>query len=273
MRRLLLVGLMLWLLADGDPARAREAGPAGEPHTLHGIITQPGTNQAVNFGLAAGTHRPELHYTLSTATAIGSPDGPVYHLRSRRHYVLASLRVPEPLDLELTGFVAQSDNQRVYLAWQVASGSEAQEFIVERSFNGTPWYPLGTLARAGEQYRFVDASPQVGVNFYRLRAQGHEKTAYSFSRRVYVARIDNFIPVYPNPVRGSLRFQLTALPAGMYRAMVITASGQRIVAATIRHDGTDQYVTLALPAYCTRGIYWLVLAKKNEFYRESFLVE
>jgi hypothetical protein len=66
---------------------------------------------------------------------------------------------------------------------------------------------------------------------------------------------------------------MTAILKGNYDVVVYNSDGSRISAQTISHDGNDNYVTLPLPTNLAKGVYWLVLYSKTEFYKRSFIIE
>jgi hypothetical protein len=186
----------------------------------------------------------------------------------------ALITITPPLNVHFTGFTTATDNEKVLLNWQIDQViTELQYFIVEKSRNGVKWKIADTVSLYGTQYNYIDNSPFDGVNFYRLIAKGGNKTNCSFVRRIYVGRVDNIVTIYPNPVYENLRFQMTAIAKGKYDLVIYNSDGTRVSATAIEHDGNDNYVTLHLPKSLQRGIYWLVLYSKSEFYKRSFTIQ
>lgn len=177
--------------------------------------------------------------------------------------------------IQFTGFLIRSDNEFVYLQWQVKDSiNEVNYFTVEKSGNGVQWKTLDTIFKSANTfYNYTDSLPSTGVNYYRIKAAGSDKSVYSFSKRAYVGVIDNLVTVYPNPANKSLRFQMAALTKGRYQAAIFSVTGVKIAQKIIDHDGKDSYITIPLPPITGRGIYWLVLMTKNEFYKQNFLVQ
>ena len=180
-----------------------------------------------------------------------------------------------PHDVQFTGFLTRSDNEYVYMQWEVNdSAGEVQYFTVEKSFNGVQWQTLDTVFKnSNAYYNYTDSVPVTGVNYYRIKASGSDGSLYSFSRRAYVGVINNLVTVYPNPVYNTLRFQMAALTKGRYLAAVFSMTGVKVAQRIIDHDGKDTYITIPMPPVAGRGIYWLVLMTKNEFYKQNFLVQ
>jgi hypothetical protein len=175
--------------------------------------------------------------------------------------------------INFKGFVTRSDNQNVYLLWEIPDSSNFEYFIAEKSSNGVHWETLDTILRNGNSYMYTDKTPLTGLNYYRIKATAIGKIFYSISRRAYISNIDNSIPVYPNPVNKNLGFQMTALAKGRYQAVVYASNGVRIAGRIINHDGKDNYITITLPSIISKGVYRLVLLTKNEFYKQNFLVQ
>ncbi|MGC4037501.1 MAG: hypothetical protein QM764_16185 [Chitinophagaceae bacterium] len=140
------------------------------------------------------------------------------------------------------GFVTTSDNEYVYLRWQLTDSTHFQYFTVEKSDNGVQWRTLDTVAwnENVPSYAYTDSFPAEGVNYYRIKANTEEKSVYSISRRAYVGVVDNLVTVYPNPVNQNLRFEMSALLKGRYQALVFSSAGVRIAAQLIDHDGKDK---------------------------------
>ncbi len=178
-------------------------------------------------------------------------------------------------DMSFIGFVTQSNNEYVYLQWEVKDTvGEVLYFTVEKSHNGVQWKTLDTVYKNSNAYfYYTDSLPSTGVNYYRVKANATDKSVYSFSRRAYIGVIDNFVTVYPNPVNRTLRFQMAALTRGRYQASVFSVTGIKIAQKIIDHDGKDNYITVPLPPSASKGIYYLVLMNKNEFYKQNFLVQ
>jgi len=176
-------------------------------------------------------------------------------------------------DSKFSGFITRSDNENVFLTWEIPDSSDIQHFVVERSKNGLQWSALDTFLHSSTTYSYADRQPYMGLNYYRVQALGNGKTYSSIIRRAYVGKVENFVTIYPNPVNGNLNFQMTALAKGRYNAAVYNSSGYLITGRMIEHDGNNNAVSLSLPQTISSGIYRLVLKTKNQFYKQIFLVQ
>lgn len=123
-------------------------------------------------------------------------------------FTLASTSSANPLPIELLEFVAMPLGNAVELSWVTLSELNNDYFTVERSTTGVEFEEIGTVKGAGttferEDYKYLDASPYVGISYYRLKQTDFDGTV-SFSE---IARIDLNAPqqiiVYPNPIARS----------------------------------------------------------------------
>ena len=244
-----------------------------------GFQNQLWQNNSINTDLLrdldTGKYFLEIYYGIdgSNNSSICS-DIPTIYLKNGAEPFRALVTIVSPFNFSYTGFSTRTNNEKVFLDWQISQTvSELKYFILEKSHNGVVWSVMDTVSISGIQYFYTDNSPFTGVNFYRVRASGSEKTNYSIVRRIYVGRVENIITIYPNPVSRNLRFQMTAIIKGNYDVVIYNADGSRITASTINHDGNDNYVTIPLPGNLAKGLFWLVLYSKNEFYKRSFMIE
>jgi len=233
-------------------------------------------NNSVNTdlirNLVPGNYFLELYYAAGGSNNSSACNDTIY--LNGAATIKATIKINSLFNIRFTGFLSSSNNEKVFLSWQIEQvTSDLQYFVLEKSHNGVAWKIIDTLFPSGTQYFYTDKSPFVGVNFYRVRANGAGKTSYSIVRRVYVGIVENIVTIYPNPVYRNLRFQMTAIIKGRYDVVVYNSDGTRIAGLTIEHDGNDHYVTIPLPASTNKGVYWLVLYSKAEFYKRSFLIE
>src|SRR5690606_7721353 len=73
------------------------------------------------------------------------------------------------LPVEFLDFQATPGAHQVDLKWHTASERNTSHFVVERSFDGFTFEPIGQVAAMGNtsnvtRYDFVDRSPKLGVN-------------------------------------------------------------------------------------------------------------
>jgi hypothetical protein len=126
-----------------------------------------------------------------------------------RALTLASSNIgANPLPVELVSFKAGPyEMGKVLLTWTTASELNSDCFILERSSNGKDFVQLAKVPGAGttnamSRYRFIDPSPSVGINYYRLTQLDTDGATEVFP--VVVCRPNGIssphLEMFPNPV-------------------------------------------------------------------------
>ncbi|UOG75302.1 matrixin family metalloprotease [Hymenobacter tibetensis] len=180
--------------------------------------------------------RAVMHYAVArgqTSRAISPDDitGARLVLRSRS-FVLPACGPRPMLPAPLTTLSATTGTTGVGLTWTTQDECFLQEFVVERSvgFDTTAWQTLATVPRAGNAYVYLDAQPQNGLRYYRLRLRrpnGTFDTAAPLA--VYGDAATAGEPqVFPNPVGTSgFRLQYPATTSGRLSVVIVDAIGRQ----------------------------------------------
>ena len=176
-----------------------------------------------------------------------------------------------PLPVVLTEFTAQAvQNHDALLKWATASEKNNDHFEVERSFDGTSFTTIGTVAghgttSAASAYTLTDAGVAAkasGPVYYRLRQVDLDGTsAYSPVRSVRfttsVAAAPLTLSLFPNPAQTSTQLDLSQLPAtGTYQVLLLDATGRTVRTASLA-GGLPQPLSLTELA---AGTYHVVVA-------------
>jgi hypothetical protein len=87
---------------------------------------------------------------------------------------LASTTTNNPLPIELLSFNAKPQQQNVLVEWVTVSEIANEYFTVERSADGSEFYPVATVEGAlysNEliEYQWLDHHPLSGTSYYRLK--------------------------------------------------------------------------------------------------------
>ncbi len=151
-----------------------------------------GTSFTTSF-LTDGVHRVEVSYTVrggcGTITAV-------------HEMVIAALPV------ELLDFTATAQERIVLLEWATASEENNSHFDIERSQDGISFRKIGSVNGRGNSveiidYEFVDNSPLIGTNYYRLKQIDFDGGfSYSTVETVrFRAHNKTVVNLFPNPVK------------------------------------------------------------------------
>lgn len=133
------------------------------------------------------------------------------------------------LPAPLTGLTVTTTTAGIDLNWTTQDECFLDNFVVERSVaaDTSAWQTLATIPRTtGNSYRYLDAQPQPGLRYYRLRLR---RPATSFGP----ASLDTTVPVLAQAdAATALQPQLFPVPAddtGLTLQYPATANGRLIV--------------------------------------------
>lgn len=184
------------------------------------------------------------------------------------------------LPVSFTTVKASQQGSAVKVDWTNATESGVQQYIVERSADGTSFTALGNQNALGNNnsrmsYQYNDASPVNGTGYYRIHAimiNGTEK--YSTVVRVNIKANAETLTVYPNPVTGSqFSLQLGGYAKGIYQVRLTNAAGQLVYTRSISHNGGSATESIQLPATVQPGMYTLELVSTEQKWTKSLLVK
>ena len=139
---------------------------------------------------------------------------------------------------------------------------------MQRSQNGSPWTKLGFIAGAGnssveKSYRFTDAAPQQGKNYYRL-VQYDTDGRTTYSAVVTVDFTEKRFYTLQQTGNGLYRFALTSETPVEYAVMDL--SGRKLTGKTL----TQGVHTVDLSAYA-KGVYLLQVKQAAQLVTEKLI--
>ena len=164
-----------------------------------------------------------------------------------------TLNVPLPVDLINFNSRNYSGGSNL-LSWQTASETNNSGFEIQRSKDGEDWQTLAFVEGKGttsekQSYEYIDRSPEMGVNYYRLNQLDHDG-ASSYSDVVAVALKSAGLAqaFYPNPAKDFIFFP--NVEEGVLRLTDIT--GKEV--ARIRFSNSNADVSM-LPSGTYYGTF------------------
>lgn len=176
-----------------------------------------------------------------------------------------------PLAVELHGFTAQPDNNRVRLEWTSLSELHHAEYVIERStdLESEKWEAIAEVAPKGNapqgmHYVEWDENPKTGINYYRLRMQGTDyKTSFSEVVSVAFTPKNIMANVHPTLIKNQnlITIELEEITLSDIEVEVVDLNGQLLQQQQLSStDGQQFQLELGdLP----KGVYVLVVKGRN----------
>lgn len=204
----------------------------------------PGVQNSLNWAAGSFTvssagvvqYTPAAGYTGTVTVPITATDQ--VNQTSVPANISFAVAAPLPVTLAYFSVEASRTGQDAILRWVSALELNAAAYVVERSFDGSHFSPIFTVAAHGTTtgataYAYLDAD--VAARFagqtlyYRLRQQDY--SGVSTYSSVRILRLDGSLPlaVYPNPVAVGDSWELSGLSTQAYsEVQVLTPIGQLV---------------------------------------------
>ncbi len=222
------------------------------------------SNTSVNSSTTTGTMVRHHHVdngtgcTLtSTSTAATRPN--------------ISLMINLAVPVELTSFVANTDNNNVILSWQTATETNNRGFDIERSTDQINWNKIGFVAGNGTttdatQYSFVDKTPKGNIIYYRLKQidfdgsfQIHNSIQVDFTKGLDFALLQN----YPNPFNPETNIYYSIPQNCNVKLTIFDQLGNEIKTLVNENQSAGRYNVVFNGSNLASGIYFYKLQAGN----------
>jgi hypothetical protein len=145
--------------------------------------------------------------------------------------IASKYQIANHLTVELINYTAKAKLNTAVLNWQTASEYNNKKFILSRSFNGTDFIEIGTVASLGNHknssnYSFTDINPAKGFNYYRLSWQDlNGKTKIIGLKTLGFGLNKEVLSVYPSPAEDAINIKFAA---NTYQNMFIINLGGHV---------------------------------------------
>jgi hypothetical protein len=182
------------------------------------------------------------------------------------------------LPVDLLRFNANLKEQQVVLDWTTINEKDAVYFEVQRSTDGINFTSIGTVTATGkdkpfESYEFVDSSPELGNNYYRLKQVDRTRKVHN-SKVIQINVVSKVsFTAYPNPIKGGelLKVNVLGLNSESADVSIINMQGQSVFSKSV---GLSANSALSIPVAETlsKGVYILKVATKEKTFQTQITI-
>lgn len=151
------------------------------------------------------------------------------------------------LPVELIQFQANEQGELVKLDWATATELNSSHFELERSIDGREFETIGKVIGAGTStervdYKFVDKSPLLGANYYRLKQVDFDGT-FDYSKIVHVnIKNSSEMVFFPTQVQSLATLQFNTEEGGSLNISIFDSLGKMIMSQAYTADeGLNSY--------------------------------
>ncbi|WP_410219817.1 S8 family serine peptidase [Pedobacter sp.] len=172
------------------------------------------------------------------------------------------------LPVNLNSFTAKADHNKVILNWTVSTEVNVNRYEVERLLDGTDFTKVAEVtANGSSNYTAIDVKPELGMNYYRLKAINNDETLSYFNelRSVKLETLaSKEVRVYPNPLTGNaINLSLLNYAKGNYSYKLTDVRGKIIQEGNLENNNTENH-KIAVSSSLPKGMYILYVINGKE---------
>jgi hypothetical protein len=186
----------------------------------------------------------------------------------------ATESIVQQISMSLLTFDAEAQGASVELKWITLSEKNNESFTIERSADGITFTEVGVKPGAGNSnellnYRFRDAKPQVGTNYYRVKLTNSDgEVEYSMITPVNVedetAQEIKIKAAAPNPFEKEFEVSYSVPEDGATHIKLLSLSGEILHEEEITCvKESPQVFKYKADAPLKAGVYFLQVAQKD----------
>jgi lysophospholipase L1-like esterase len=189
---------------------------------------------------------------------------------------VTALLAASALPTKLSKFNALPKSNSIELSWETATEINNSHFEVERSTNGREFATIGRVKGKGNsqntvRYKFTDASPDPGKNFYRLKQVDLDKQFnYSGVISAKIATVAQTEILYPVPTTQTLHVKLYADKKEDVLLNIIDRSGHSWASYKRIANSGNNVFTIPV-ASLSSGNYVMQIRRESQITKRSFI--
>ncbi len=184
------------------------------------------------------------------------------------------------LGFNLLSFKGFNVNEKNELYWSTSSEMDSYQFMIEKSDNGKDFYDIGKIDGAInsttiQDYRFTDAEPLVGINYYRLKQTDVDGITFSNIISIdYNAKTTAYISPNPSSAK-ECRLHMMANYINTFNVKITDSFGRSLCEIeTALEENIEKSVLLSDIAKLNNGIYFISITDKRGkiVLKEKFII-
>jgi hypothetical protein len=181
------------------------------------------------------------------------------------------------MPLVLTSFEGSMLKNQSVLTWTTFDEVNTKSDIIERSYDGNIFSPVGTLAAKGaastNNYRFIDDPSFANANvYYRIKFIDKDGR-FTFSKVIQLAlgyNGNSVLKIFPNPSNDFATITFPSLTKSMSQLKIVDATGKIMNVTTVSANTTQATInTQSLSA----GIYEIVWVNGSQISNQTLIVK
>ena len=178
---------------------------------------------------------------------------------------------PDPsLPVEYLSFDGVNLGKENHLNWLTASETNNAFYEVEKMHeNQIQFSKIGRVEAAGtvtstQQYKFVDAQPTAGINYYRLK-QVDQDGSYSYSSVIAIESsvVIGQATIFPNPTKGIVNYQYESTENDKFQISISNVLGKILFTSNYTISKGINNIALDMTDYPSGMYHVRIIQQKN----------
>lgn len=170
-----------------------------------------------------------------------------------------------------------NEQKTIDIDWRVADEINVNYYTLEKSLDGKHFFNIGKIAvkhsnSSENEYIFNDKYPSLCFNYYRvvmIEKSGNKK--YSNVVKVEFIKPDQFISIYPNPIKNkTLNIYFNQNKTNQYSVEILDMLGHQIQKTKINTSSTQVNYSIQLNPSIQAGNYQIIFSGKD--FRTSSMI-
>lgn len=203
-------------------------------------------------------------YLCTGSSYWGSTRSNTFTSFSGNKFVLANTGTPSGLAVTLSQFSAVAKNKSVHIFWKTSTETNCDHFVVEHSFDGEEFTPIGFVNGNGNSatdkfYSAVDSAPYPTISYYRLKQVDFNGASW-YSEVVSVRMDENsFTAVYPNPASDYCNIMIDRSKDIATDIAFYDILGNKVLTRQVTPFSDNELIQIDLKEKIAPGLYFLAV--------------
>lgn len=177
------------------------------------------------------------------------------------------------LPVTLVNFNAIGGSNNVTIQWQSSTEINSSFYSIEKSGDGIHFTTIGNTSANGiaSNYQWIDAQPNMGVNYYRLKMIDKNGTI-TYSKIISI-RINNVIEisVAPNPIQSYADVYITLPNASLLSISIIDIHGRNVFQNTVKGNVQQNHIRINNLDRLANGVYYLQVKTDSDTFNKKII--
>ena len=186
-----------------------------------------------------------------------------------------------PLPVQWLDLSSQCDNMNRIIRWSTATEQNADHFSVERSFDGTNFFSIGTIPASGnsstnKNYSFTDHDAPAGTVYYRI-SETDFNGEFMISKQITSDDcLEGLnVSVFPNPALSSGSFNVSLFGSKDKEVLIVVTDmlGREFYSKVVVLSREQNVIAIDPSGNLAAGVYTIVASSNDQVFKKKIVIQ